>query len=713
MNKEFVSDLEFKNQHYARLIRTEDSNSKIIDIEIPELPKDCVFYSAKDIHKQGGKNEISFLGKSIPVFAEDTIDYFGQAVGILIGKDKEKVKDLAKLFKIKTNSLNKAKTAGSFEEEEKSYFDYPTIAKESLSSESAEENEKDEELVSKIDSIFENSQRVVYSTCSIEQKYHYYPEPASVSTKYHDGKLDIHIASQWPVNVLDCISSVLNISKDKLNIILHEEGNSMDGKLWFPALIASQVAIASFLSKKNISLSFTREEDFLYSPKTPAFLIQHKTAISTTDKILAMDVSVIVDSGSFNPFITEMLKQIVVTSAGIYNIPNYRVTATAIKTDKGLTDLFTGWGDAYLTSTLEKHINEVIDKLSLCPVQFRLENALQVGQEYIFGIKKTEDFMFENLLKAVCSSSDFYRKYHSYRLLSKNRKNRYDGKWRGIGLALGLQYNGSHILIKSGMNYKAEITLTKENKVIVKAEPTPNALKDLLRKQIAKDLELEASAVSFLDGSTQVMSSTGAATASSGLIILPELISRCCRGIKNQRFRKALPITVARTYSISKKNQWDNEALQGTPFMSVTSGACAIEIEFEPSTYTVSVKNIWFACNAGKIYSKKLAIRSIQQSIITALSNTASEKINAENIKDSNYKIIGINKIPTIKTFLLENGVKSKGLGELAGGLVPAAFISAINQTITNYAQIDNIPVLDTDIFKAVEKEKNTENKDE
>ncbi len=716
MNTEFTSDLEFKDQHYARLIRTNDIDAKIIDIEIPELPEGYFFYSAKNIHELGGKNEISFLGKSLPVFAENKIEYFGQAVGILIGKDKNKLKELSETFKIKTHLLSPVKMAGSFEEEEKSYFDYPTIAKERLSSEEetrTSETDNVLEYSSKLEEIFENSERVIYSTCSIAQRYHYYPEPTCVNTNWKKGIINIHLTSQWPMNILDSVSGVLNLPKNKLNVILQHEEETLDGKLWFPTLVATQVSIATLLSKKNICLEFSRQEDFLYGTKSPAILIQHKTAISEIDKILAMDVSVIVDSGAFNPFITEMLKQIVVSAANIYHLKNYNITATAIKTNNGLTDLFLGWGDSYITMAMEKHINEIVDKLDLCPVQFRLENALQVDQKHIFGLKKKKQaFLFENLLKSVCNSSDFYRKYHSYKVLSKNRENRYDGKWRGIGLALGFQYNVSNILIKSGMTYKAEITLTKENKAVVKAEPTTKGIKDLIKKQVAKDLDLETKDVSFLDGSTDVMSSTGAATASSGLIILPELIERCCKGIKNQRFRKALPITVARTYSITKKDAWDNEKLKGAPYTSETPGACVVELEFEPSTYKVSVKQIWLSCDAGKIYSKKLAIRSINKSIITALSGTACESINSKNIEKFNYRILSTDKIPKIKTFLIESDLKSKGLGEIASSLVPAAYISALNQVLENYTTINSIPVSEKDIFNAVEKERNIEQKD-
>ena len=43
MDKTFVSDLEFENQEWARLIRCNDAGANIIDIEIPDLPEGFSF----------------------------------------------------------------------------------------------------------------------------------------------------------------------------------------------------------------------------------------------------------------------------------------------------------------------------------------------------------------------------------------------------------------------------------------------------------------------------------------------------------------------------------------------------------------------------------------------------------------------------------------------------------------------------------------------
>ncbi len=683
MSKDFVSDLHFENMEYAHIIRSFDADSKLLNIEKPELPAGVSFFSAADIK---GKKNIIFFNAEIPVFADGKIEYSGQAVGILTGPDKKVLSELAPLFKIKTQSALKPKSQFTFEEEVKNYFDYPTIAKEFLSNGNTED-------------IFEKNKNVVYSTFSVKQKYHYHAETACVKTKWKNERLEIHIAAQWPVHILNSVSEVLNIPKEQINVVLHNEAESLDGRIWFPSLLAAQIAVASYLTKKNLSIQFTRQEDFLYTTKSPGVLIQHKTAVSNSGMIEAMNISIIADAGSFNPFICEILKQMTVTAAGIYNLPAYTVNAVAIKTNCGLTDLFMGWGDAYVTSALEKHINEIANTLNLCPVRFRLQNSLHAGHKRICGTKKNEDSEFENLFKTVCSTSDFYRKYYAHRLMNGGRKNRYDGNWRGIGIAAGLQYNGSNILVKSGMNYSAEITLTKDNMVCVKAEPTSAGLKKILCKYIAKELETDENAITFLSGSTDEMSNTGAGTASCGISIIPDLIGKCCTGIKNQRFRKPLPITVNKTYRVTKTKDWDNTLLTGTPFISETPAVCAIELLLNRSIYSIEIKGIWFACNPGKIYSKKTVMHSIHKSIANAISSISVEKIQERNILPSKYKIIPTGSIPPIRVFLAESESKACGIEELAEGLIPAAYISALNQIMLNYRRIDSVPVFTEDIF--------------
>lgn len=773
MEKEFASDLEFENQYYGYLVRSEEANASLADIEIPCLPENYAFISAKDIK---GCNYISMFGRRIPVFAEGKTEYAGQVFGLLAGTDKTTVKFLAKQIKLKPPE-NTAKNKFTLEEAEKDLPAFEVIInrkKEKGCTEDFFKEEDEEESGGKDegkikleaeeaapDSVTEEKEnfeengegaaeenvsddyeedskepaapleeekyaaeknvrtikgrKIISSVFKAAPRYHYHAEPASVRVKYKKDMLEIFVPTQWAAHVLNSAAEVCAIPAEKIRVINCKEAQSLNGRLWFPSLLAAQAAAASQVLKKNIAVDFSRREDFLYTTKSPAVLIRHKSAVSESGKLEAMEIFILADAGSFNPLIEEVIHHMIITSLGIYEVPVFKVEAAAVKSGAGLTDLLSGWGDAFVTSSLEKHISEIADVLGLDPVQFRLDNLLKADSPNMTGIIKKREFEFENLMKAVCGASAFQRKYAAYRSLNKMRKDRYDGYWRGIGIAAGLQYNGARALVKAGINYTVEMTLSTGSELFIKAEPTTDGQKRVLKQRISKKLNMDESKIFFEDADGMDINMIGPSASSCGVTIIPDLIDKCAAGIQKRMFRDPLPLTEIRTYKVSGKSGWDNESLEGQAFISETPGACVAELEFNPSTYEVKVRNLWFASEPGEFFSKQSLVRSLNRSIINVLSGISAEKMPENYTKPSDYTIISAEDIPDIHIFILDNSeADTRGVGNLASNLVPAAYMSALNQIIGEQTgTINSIPIDAETIFSIFNSEENKKESEE
>lgn len=85
MESIFVSDIDLANEYSAVLVRS-NRVGRLVNIEYPLLPDDVYFVRPSDIK---GKNEINLFGATMPIFAENEVLYMGQAVGIVVAKDKE------------------------------------------------------------------------------------------------------------------------------------------------------------------------------------------------------------------------------------------------------------------------------------------------------------------------------------------------------------------------------------------------------------------------------------------------------------------------------------------------------------------------------------------------------------------------------------------------------------------------------------------------
>ena len=290
-------------------------------------------------------------------------------------------------------------------------------------------------------------------------------------------------------------------------------------------------------------------------------IMQEEEVAISVGKISCIDILCVVDAGAFNLLLDEILTQIIITALGVYGIPSYRIKVIAIKTNTRLTDVFSNWGDYYTNTAMEKHISDIVDKYNFDPIEFRLENMLKPQDKTVTGSIKKEELKMSNLINSVCEATSFNRKYRAYKTLNNEQDSSYGNYCRGIGIAIGVQYNGLKPIIKRGIDYSVEMTLTTNQELFVKAEPSSTTMKELLKLRILKAINIEKEKIIFENIKNIDLEDIGPSMSSCITSVLPILVDKCIQEIQKQRFREPLPITVKKTYKVSGRNGWDNEKL--------------------------------------------------------------------------------------------------------------------------------------------------------
>ncbi|MGP1437706.1 MAG: molybdopterin cofactor-binding domain-containing protein [Treponema sp.] len=713
---DFVSDVEFPNQYYASCVRAKHIG-KVVNIELPPLPEDVFFISAKDIK---GKNIIQLFNRTMPIFADEMIDYEGEVVGLIIGVDEKETRRIA-------NEVNVLVEGNETPIE--LVFNSETIEEieEKYSSRIISKLCKEEGDVSEY---FKEEENIVTSFLHVDARSHYHAEPICIKARAKQNSLDVYVATQWAFHVQESICQAIGENPAKVKIISCNESYSLNGRLWYPSLLATQVAIASYTLKKNIALNFSFRESFVYSTASPIIAIKHKSKILPTEnssqknkmeglqaneteiitqeeqnsigKIAAIDVLCVVDAGAFNLLLDAILTQIVITALGVYGIPIYRIKVIAIKTNTRLTDVFSNWGDHYTNTAIEKHISDIVDKYNFDPIDFRLDNMLKMQTKTVVA-KKEENKVFA-LINSVCQASSFNRKYRAYKTLNEEKDLSYNNYCRGIGIAIGVQYNGLKPIIKRGVEYTVEITLTTNQELLIKAEPSSNLMKELLKLRILKILNIEKDKIIFENIKNISLNDIGPSMSSCSTSILPILVDKCVQDIQKQRFREPLPITVKKTYKVSGRSGWDNEKLEGQPFICETPGCCVVELELDKSTYNVNIRSIYMAVEVGDVFSKEYLISSINRSITDTLSGIYVEKMPSVYNRTSDYSIISPIEIPNIEVILQNSNTSQvRGVANLPCNLLPAAYMSALNQIIKS-ENLSLLPITQQNLFGIFEK---------
>ena len=712
MIEQFVSDMSFEGQQYAVIVRAPVPSGIVSAVHLPTLPEGYAFYGAAQLPAQ---KTIDIFEHSLPLFAADEINYKGQAVGILTGDNEATLEALRKDVTIELEPIPE----DSFEAgRPHTLFDYPIVAREVRTA-------------GDIDSIFETAASTVFSSLKIASQYAARSEPFSAVTVFREDGLDIYVPTQWPFHVRTAVAKATGLAEETVVVHPTQTGETFNELLWFPSLLACQCAVAAVLQRKTVSLNLSAEESRAAAPKTPEMIIEHKSALSDTHSIAAMQISIIVNVGACCPLIGTILKQMTAAALGPYTVPNYRIEVRASKTAGGLIDILEGWGDYYVSNALENHINKIIQDYNLSPVEWRIQN---MSDNY--------RAVFSNLFEVLTGKSDFICKYAAYNVFNRGKTDKRDGRWRGIGVAAGFQYGGC----PADFTYTAELTLDVHNKLSIKAEPAEPDLKKVIRKLAAKKLDITESDITFAGLTTADMNESGPATAGNTVGIVLPLIEQCLTDLQDQRFRNPLPISILKSTraplpDVSQPNTLradisqpdvppldipqtdisqagvaqpdispaENETGKNSfSFSSQTPAACIIELELDTVCYEIQIRKVWFACRPGKIYEKKQILNYLRKNIAAALSRTAKEAILSLKADDapspySEYRLILPTEMPPLSVDIPERGNSMSAFDSCALNILPAAYLAALNQILLRVsARIDTLPIRTERLFKAL-----------
>ncbi|MDE7383741.1 MAG: hypothetical protein K2M99_07660, partial [Treponemataceae bacterium] len=117
---DYLIDCSKANMLYGALVRTVEDSGKITNIDAENLPEGYFLYTARDIP---GKNCLKTLGIETEIFCQSEVHYKGEPVGILVGPDIQRVRQIAAEIKITILNENgkedeKIADADEFNEEE-------------------------------------------------------------------------------------------------------------------------------------------------------------------------------------------------------------------------------------------------------------------------------------------------------------------------------------------------------------------------------------------------------------------------------------------------------------------------------------------------------------------------------------------------------------------------------------------------------------------
>ncbi len=209
-----------------------------------------------------------------------------------------------------------------------------------------------------------------------------YIEPHSATARWDkDGRVTVWGSSQGHFAIRDFAAMVLGLPVSQLKVVPMEVGGGFGGKL-----VPYVEPVAAALSKKTgrpVKITMTRQEVFEGTGPTAGGYIRAKLGAKKDGRITAADAHLIYESGAFPGALVNLASMTVFAPYDIENVRSegYDVVVNKPKVAPYRAPL--GPPAGFAGETL---VDELAEKLSIDPIEFRLRNAAKEGTRRVTGI---------------------------------------------------------------------------------------------------------------------------------------------------------------------------------------------------------------------------------------------------------------------------------------------------------------------------------------
>lgn len=366
----YSDDIYFDDILYVKIKRATHPHAYLRRIDInkaQKVPGVVKIITAADIPEV--KN-FGLIIKDQPVLIGigQKMRYMGDALAIVIAESKEAASRATGLIEVEVEKLEVISNPLRAMEK-----DAPLIHKDSniLATHYLEKGDIKKGFA-QADVIVENE----YKTTFIDQL----PLQVEAGVGFYDEENEIiklWAATQWLHDTQADIAQSLGLPKEKIRIIQPVIGGAFGKKEDISVHI--HLALAAIAHKRPVKFTYTREESMIAQSKRHPFIIRMKTGVTKKGYLTACQVEVIGDTGAYASSGLAVVHKGMYHCTGPYNVDNVKGVAYTVYTNNTYCGAMRGFGATQMAFAYESQMDILAHKLGIDPVQFRLQNAYNLG----------------------------------------------------------------------------------------------------------------------------------------------------------------------------------------------------------------------------------------------------------------------------------------------------------------------------------------------
>lgn len=203
-------------------------------------------------------------------------------------------------------------------------------------------------------------------------------EPHAALAEWHaDGRLHIHATNGRVTLARADLARTLDMPMNKIVLQVPATGGNFGGK----NEIRTEPVVALIARKtgRPAMAIHSREEEFTASTVRHPIVMDYETGVAADGRLLARSIRLVLDGGAYASWSETTVGKAAILAAGPYRIPNVRVEAMAVYTNKTVTGAMRGFGAPQVCFAYESQMDEIATRLGVDPIALRLRNGFGEG----------------------------------------------------------------------------------------------------------------------------------------------------------------------------------------------------------------------------------------------------------------------------------------------------------------------------------------------
>ncbi len=755
----YAADLEMRGLLYARVLHSTRAHARIRRIDASRaraLPGVAAVLTWQDIPRV----IFSTAGQSDPMpgpldtFSLDAkVRFVGDRVAFVAAESPEIAEAALKLIEVDYEPLEAVLDPAQAMQSEAARIhdepEYGNFAESDPGRNLAAEIRIDigdvEQGFTEADRIYENE----YEVPKVQQAH---IEPHVALTYWdEDDRLVIRTSTQVPFHVRRILAPVLGLPIKRIRVIKPRIGGGFGGKQ--EILMEDVPAHLTIATGRPVIYEYSREEEFIAARSRHPMRIRMKTGVKCDGTITANAMYVLSDTGAYGCHALTVTGNTGHKSMALYvgdgpyrQKPNIRFYADVVYTNHPPAGAFRGYGVPQGYWAVERHMEWIARSLGLDPLEFRLQNALRVGEYHPFSMawsegraphpETIETCGLEQCVQQGKAAIGWDEKFRSAQFHRPGATGKGSVR-KGIGVALVMQGTAIPYLDMGG----ASIKMNDDGSfnLLVGATDLGTGSDTVLAQMAAEvlgvpleDLIVYSSDTDFtpFDKGAYASSTTyisGAAVVKAAELVAERIKIRAARMLgeyKPEEIRLVNRQAIApdgRAVSLAEValnalHHEDQEQIMGvasfkSPVSPPPFAAQFAEVSVDTETGLVTVDKLVMAVDSGVIVNPLTASGQIEGGMTQALGYAVCEEMrydeagNAIERDFQTYHIFRADEMPELQTIFVETFEPSHPFGVKAVAEIPMDGVApAVANAVLDAcgAQIDANPITPEKVWKSL-----------